>query len=67
MKLFSTEIHAICPVTKRLAVFSGEKIPAETAEEAHRWAQDNGKGYLHVLGLFIEEIPSQAKFIKMLN
>lgn len=48
MKVFSTIIYAICPVTGELTKFCGQNIEAPTAKLAHEYCQNNGLGYLHV-------------------
>ncbi len=48
MKLFSTYIHAICPITEELTEFAGAPIAAIDKEQALYHCQNNGLGYLHI-------------------
>ena len=50
MNQYGTEIHAICPIQRELKVFGGPLIEAESQEAAELWCQENGMGYLKVLG-----------------
>ena len=67
MTTFYTLIIAQCPQTGITKTYSGDRIPANTAQEARTWADNNGKGYLHVIGRHVEDIPAETTFNKMQN
>lgn len=48
MKKWVTEIRAIDPITNELRTFAGPSIQAESAEDAHRYCQENGLGYCRI-------------------
>ena len=50
MKIFSTEIKAICPIRKTMKTWVGPNIEAETIELADKFCQENGLGYCEVIG-----------------
>jgi len=54
--LFTTEIQAIDPKDGTLKKWGGEVVKASNWEEAEQWCQEHGKGYLKVVGYFVEEI-----------
>jgi hypothetical protein len=57
MKLFSTSITAINPITGHLTKYCGPNIPAISWKEADYYCQHNGLGYCKVDGELIAEIP----------
>lgn len=57
MKIWVTEIHAVCPVDGKLKLFCGPSIPAPTMQLAHKYCQMNGLGYCKVIGQLAAEIP----------
>lgn len=57
MKLYLTQIQAVDPNDGELKTWAGPPIPADSYEEAVRYAQNNGLGYLVILGPIEEEIP----------
>ncbi|NRB54166.1 MAG: hypothetical protein HRU41_41345 [Saprospiraceae bacterium] len=61
MNQYGTEIHAICPIQRELKVFGGPLIEAESQEAAELWCQENGMGYLKVLGRKLNDIPEVFK------
>lgn len=56
MKLWQTEIKALPPGTEEIRTFIGPLIPADTFAEAQDYCNENGLGYCHIVGEFIEEI-----------
>ncbi|MFD2922019.1 hypothetical protein ACFS6H_20025 [Terrimonas rubra] len=56
MKLWTTEIKAIDPLTGELKTWFGDYVQAPTFELAQQWCEKN-KGYLKVTGELIAEIP----------
>lgn len=64
MKIFTTEIHAKDALTGEMKKFIGENIEANTFNEAQRKAYENGKGYLIVSGILIDEIPVSNEFVR---
>lgn len=63
MKTFLTQLRAINNQTGELATYMGMRIPAESHEDAQRYCDENGMGYLRVIGEFIEEIDSDIDYI----
>jgi len=57
MKLWTTELKAICQVTNELRTFCGPNVPGITWEDAEHYCQNNGLGYCKVTGELIAEIP----------
>jgi len=59
MKYWSTKVVARNPNRNQgataLNVYAGPKVPGRTREEAERYCDENGLGFLHVEGEFIEE------------
>jgi hypothetical protein len=60
MKLWCTEIKALCPHTGEMKTWGGDDVAAPTWELAQQWCNEN-KGYLKVIGELIAEIPSDAE------
>jgi len=56
MRLWSTEIKALCPHTGEMKTWTGDNVQAPTWELAQQWCDAN-KGYLKVIGELIAEIP----------
>ena len=57
MKLWVTEIQAICPIDGELKTFCGPSVPAPTKQLAYEHCQNNGLGYCRVIGQLVAEIP----------
>lgn len=55
-KMYVTKLKAIDPNDGILKDWMGDYIKANSEEEAKQWVQNNGKGYLNIEGVFIEEI-----------
>jgi len=59
MKYWSTKVVARSPTRNQgataLSVYAGPKVPGRTREEAERYCDNNGLGFLHVEGEFVEE------------
>lgn len=55
-KMYVTTLKAIDPNDGILKDWMGDYIKANSEEEAKQWVQNNGKGYLNIEGVFIEEI-----------
>jgi len=54
MKIWSTAIEAVDPVTKELTLWAGPYVPGQTRREAEDYCDRNGLGYCEVVGMFIE-------------
>jgi len=59
MKLWATQLKAIDPYTGELKTWMGENIKAPTWDLAQQWCNENGRGYLEVIGELIAEIPEK--------
>lgn len=57
MKIWVTEIKAICPIDGGLKTFGGPNIKAPSRQLAHEYCQNNGLGYCSITGELISEIP----------
>lgn len=55
-RLFTTTLKAIDPNDGVLKDWMGDYVKANSISDAKQWCQDNGKGYLDILGEFIEEL-----------
>ena len=55
-KEFTTGLKAIDPKDGKLKDWIGPRIPAKSWEEAEKFVQENGMGYLDVDGEFVDEI-----------
>lgn len=55
LKTFVTEVRAFDPLTNEMKIWEGDRIEASSFEEAEAWCKNN-RGYLKVIGEFIEEI-----------
>lgn len=55
-KMYVTTLKAIDPNDGILKDWMGDYVKASSEEEAKQWVQNNGKGYLNIEGVFIEEI-----------
>lgn len=53
MRLWLTEIKAICPETGMLQVYSGPPVPGINKEDAQAYCNLNGLGYCKVIGELI--------------
>lgn len=72
MKLFATEITAICHLTNRLIKWGGPNVPGIDEASAQEYCQQNGLGYCKVIGELICEIPCkdgshEPDFSKMID
>ena len=59
MKLWSTTIYAISPVTGEMTEYAGPNIPALSKSLAHEFCQNSGigYGYCHIGDEIVMEIP----------
>jgi hypothetical protein len=57
MRLWCTEIRAICPISGEMRVYGGPNIRAITRELAFIYCQENGLGYCKIVGELVAEIP----------
>lgn len=57
MKIWLTQLKAINPINNQLTTFCGPNIKALTHQMAYDFCQENGLGYLEVLGELCGEIP----------
>lgn len=72
MKLWATEVRAICAVNLDMRNFCGPNIRAWTKEDAHKYCQSNGWGYCIVTDEIVCEIPCfegtiEPDFSKMID
>lgn len=61
MKTYITELQAIDPKDGELKKWGGDRIEADTIEEAEMVCQMEGKGYLKVLGELEIEIEARLR------
>lgn len=54
--IWSTQVKAICPITKYLLTFQGPCVPGDTIEQASEFCQNNGLGYLEIIGRYVETV-----------
>lgn len=57
MKIWGTEVKAICPIDGELKTFGGPNIKAPSRQLAHEYCQNNGLGYCRITDELIAEIP----------
>jgi len=55
-KMYATKLKAIDPNDGILKDWMGDYVKAGSVEDAKKWVQNNGKGYLDIYGEFVEEI-----------
>jgi len=55
LRIWLTEIKAICPVDGRLKTFGGPHIEAPSLKLAQEYCQSNGLGYCRVIGELIDD------------
>ena len=55
MKVFLTEIDAVDPNDGTLKTWVGERVIAESLEQAKIWCENNEKGYLKIVGELVEK------------
>lgn len=72
MKLYVTEIQAICPIRNEMIKWCGPEVPGISFADAEAYCQRNGLGYCKVAGELIAEIPCkpnsyEADFTKQIN
>lgn len=60
MRLFVTEIKAICPITGDLLTYAGQLVPGICLEDAQRYCNENGLGYCKVVGEFVCEVDNDG-------
>ena len=60
--IFLTELIAKDPLTGELKKFGGPDIEAPTWSIAQQYCQDNGLGYLKVVGKKVAEIPTDDNY-----
>lgn len=61
-KIWLTEVNAICPKTDKLKTFAGQNVMAESQDEAEKYCESNGLGYLKIIGVIdIDEIEPTSK------
>ena len=68
---FVTEIKAMHPMRKEIAIFGGPNVPGISVSDAQNYCNDN-IGYCQVVGRLIAEIPTKADgltpdFVRALN
>ncbi len=57
MNLYTTELKAYLAGTTEIRTFRGPKIPGESMEDARRYCDEKGYGYLTITGVFDEDYP----------
>jgi hypothetical protein len=72
MKIWLTEIKAICPIRNELITWCGPNVEAFTHSLAQEYCYTSGLGYCKVVGELISEIPCkdgthEADFSKIVN
>lgn len=67
MKLYTTEIIAIDPLTGLLTKWCGPRIPSLSFEDAENYCQENGLGYCKITGEFICEIDENGSIENNFN
>ena len=55
-KIFTSEIQAINPITSKLCTWVGERVLAESEEEAQEILNKTGRGYMKVSGVHVEDM-----------
>lgn len=60
IKQWVTELKAISPIDGELKRFCGPHVPGFTKKLAEEYCQNNGLGYLFVIGELIAEIPCKS-------
>lgn len=64
LKMFVTEICAVCPIDGKVKYFSGPYISAKSMEEATWMLQNTGLGYCKVLGELVGLIDNNGNDVK---
>lgn len=65
---FVGEIKALCPLTKKIKNYiEAIEIPCTEIDEANTWCQTNYKGYINIVGFFVEEIPIEDITMKQIE
>lgn len=62
--LFVTELKAIDPKDGILKTWTGPNVPGVSIDTAEQYCQENGLGYLTVLGQLLTEIPCKPGSIE---
>lgn len=60
MKYWVTELKAIDPKTGELRTYGGPHVPGISKKDAERYCQQNGLGYLVVIGRIIAEFDQET-------
>lgn len=61
---FVAEIRAVCPIENKLFIYTDVvKIPVTTIDEANEWCQNNYKGYMKIVGIYVGEY--RAEWLKV--
>ena len=61
---FVAEIRAVCPIENKLFVYTDVvMIPVTTIDEANEWCQNNYKGYMKIVGIYVGEY--RAEWLKV--
>lgn len=58
MKLYLTEIKAICPKSGEIKKYCGPNIKAISPKLAQEFCDNNGLGYCEIIGELVSEIPT---------
>ena len=64
LKMFVTEICAVCPIDGKVKYFSGPYISAKSIEDATWMLQNTGLGYCKVLGELVGLIDNNGTDVK---
>ena len=61
---FVAEIRTVCPIENKLFIYTDVvKIPVTTIDEANEWCQNNYKGYMKIVGIYVGEY--RAEWLKV--
>jgi len=61
MRYYTTQLLAIDPTDGEVKLWQGPNIPAISLRDAENYCQNNGFGYLQVIGLLVEEIGTKIE------
>lgn len=67
MSMYTTEIVAVDPKTGTLKKWGGPNVPGETEQEAREYCDNNGLGYVNILGRTIGGAYMDEDLIDNLN
>lgn len=65
MKLWVTQLKAIDPRCGQLKTYAGPEVPGITLQHANLYCQENGFGYLEILGELVAEVETKENSIEI--